>query len=214
MKYFDISYLIDQDTVIYPGNPEFCLERVQDISRGDSANVSRIIIGSHTGTHIDAPSHFVKDGATLDEIPLERMNGIAKVIDATARKDVDVDFLKRIDIEREDILLFKTDNSTKWACDKVLDDYVTLTYEAADYLAHIGIKMIGIDYMTIERPKNARIVGKSVHGSLLKNSVLVLESLRLKGVLAGVYELICAPLNIRGIDGCPVRALLTYVSYE
>lgn len=209
MKYIDISYPIDSNIAIYPGNPGFMTERVQDIDRGDSARVSVISMGSHTGTHIDALSHFIAEGATLDEIPLERMNGRAKVIDATGRAEIDVDLLVKIDIEQDDILLFKTDNSVRWSCDSVLEDYVTLTYDAADYLADKNIKMVGIDYMSIERPRSKRTGGRSVHTSLLGNGILICETLKLRDINSGEYSLICMPLNIKGIDGCPVRVVLT-----
>lgn len=208
LGYIDISYPIDNDIAIYPGNPAFDLERVQDIDCGDSVRISMISMGSHTGTHIDAPSHFIENGENLDTIPLERMNGKATVVDATNISDIDVELLQSIDIDRDSILLFKTNNSVVWECDSILNDYVTLTYEAADYLAEKKIKLVGIDYLTVERPRSKRIEGKSVHRSLLGNEILICEALKLKDISAGEYEFICLPLKIRGTDGSPVRCVL------
>lgn len=207
----DISWPLVPGMAIYPGNPDFKTEPVQDIRNGDSANVSRIVMGSHTGTHIDAPSHFIPGGATLDQIPLERMNGRAKVLDATGHGDIGVDLLSGAGLERGDIVLFRTDNSLAWACDSIPDDYVTLTYEAADYIAGAGVKLVGIDYLTIERPKSKRIPGKSVHKTLLGSGILICEGLRLKDVSPGEYEFRCLPLNIIGLDGCPARCVLEEV---
>ncbi len=206
--YIDISYPIDCTMAIYPGNPMVYTERVQSIDKGDSANVTLITIGSHTGTHIDAQVHFVQGGETIDQIPLERTMGKARVIDATNRIEIDADYLTTLSIQKDEIILFKTDNSLCWECDRILDDYVTLSYEAADYLADCSIKLVGIDYLSIERPRNKRISGKSVHKSLLEKNILICEALKLKDVCDGEYEFYCMPLNIRGADGCPVRCVL------
>ena len=208
MTCIDVSYPISPAIAIYPENPSFSFTRTQNIATGDAANVSKIIIGSHTGTHIDAPAHFIPGGATVDQIPLERMNGRAKVLDVTGHGDIGVDLMSDAGLERGDIVLFRTDNSLAWACDSILDDYVTLTYEAADYIAGSGVKLVGIDYLTVERPRSKRIPGKSVHKTLLGNGILICEGLRLKDVMPGEYEFRCLPLNIIGLDGCPVRCVL------
>ncbi len=209
MKYIDISFPLDNNIAIYPGNPPFCIELVQDIDCGDSSNVSRIMMGSHTGTHIDAPSHFFADGLKIDDLSLERMNGRAKLVDATGINAIDSIFLESVSIEADDIILFKTDNSLRWTCDNIFDEYVTLTYDAADYLSKKGIKLVGIDYLSIETPRIRRMAGKSIHKTLLKNGILICEALRLKNVSAGEYYFHCLPLCIRGADGCPVRACLS-----
>ncbi len=206
--YIDISYPLDESIAIYPGNPAFGIERVQDISRGDSTNVSRIIMGTHTGTHIDAPAHFIFGGNTIDQIPLDRINGNARVVDAMGCRDIDADLLCGIDIESDDIILFRTDNSNNWECDRILDDYVTLTYEAAEYLSKKRIKMVGIDYLTVERPRNRRIDGKSVHRTLLTSGIMIVEAVKLGNVDVGIYDFFCFPLRIIGLDGCPVRCAL------
>lgn len=207
-EWIDISYPIKPEMVIYPGNPIVEIERVQDIYKGDNATVSRISLGSHTGTHIDAPAHFIRGGATLDQISLDRINGKAKVFDVTGHCDIDIEIVSKLPIGIDDIILFKTDNSVNWNCNRILDDYVTLTYEAAQYLAERSIKLVGVDYLTIERPRNKRISGKSVHEILLGNGVLIAESLNLENTDSGIYSFICLPLNIEGTDGCPARCVV------
>lgn len=204
----DISYPIQMNMAIYPENPAFGLRRTKSVASGDGVEISEVKFGTHTGTHIDAPSHFIEGGETLDEIELDRMNGKAKVFDVTGYEDIDVSFLERQDIGSRDIVLFKTNNSLRWACDTVLDDFVTLTYEGAEYLADRGIRLAGIDYLTIERPHGKRTTGKSVHRSLLGEGILICEGLRLREVTEGEYVFHCLPLKIVGADGCPVRAVL------
>lgn len=206
--FIDISYPYYEGMAIYPGNPGFSMEDYYNISKGDSCNISEIRMGTHTGTHIDAPTHFIQNGKSVDRIPLEVMNGKTKVLDFTGIADIDTDNLRQSINEPDSIILFKTDNSSHFKDKNVLDEFVTLTYEAADYLAEIGIRMIGIDYMTVERPRTKREAGKSVHNSLLKNDIVILESINLEGVDEGQYILHCFPLSIVGADGSPVRAVL------
>ncbi len=171
--FIDISYPMRNDMAIYPGNPAFHIEKISDVKNGDSVTISRIALGSHTGTHIDSPAHFLIGGLTVDQIPLERMNGKAKVLDLTGHDDITRELLETQIIEEEDIVLFKTDNSLNWKCDTLLEDYVTLTYEAAEYLAFRKVKAIGIDYLSIERPRNKRNKEKSVHRILLEKKILI-----------------------------------------
>ena len=204
----DISYLINENMAIYPNNPAFSLRYVQSISAGDTATVSELFLGTHTGTHIDAPAHFIEGGEAVDEIALERMNGKARVLDLTGYSEIDAFLLGRYVMGSGGIVLIKTNNSLIWNCDRILDDYATLTYDGAEYIAEQGVSLVGIDYLTIERPRNKREDGKSVHKTLLGNGVLICEGLNLKDVQEGEYVFRCLPLNIFGADGCPVRAVL------
>ncbi|MCR5688353.1 MAG: cyclase family protein [Lachnospiraceae bacterium] len=206
--FYDISYPMSSKMAIYPNNPAFTVKRVSDTDKGDAANVSEIIMGSHTGTHIDAPVHFMPEGESLDAVDLGRMNGRAKVFDVTGYSEIGRDLLESRVIREDDIVLFKTDNSLNWECDSILSDYVTLTYDAADHLAGQGVKLVGIDYLTVERPRSKREPERSVHRSLLGNGILIAEGLKLRDVQEGEYEFFCLPLNIKGLDGCPVRCVL------
>lgn len=205
----DISFPYYDDMAIYPNNPRYFCYKVSDLQNGDSCNVSRIELGTHTGTHLDAPSHFMQNGMTIDQIPLDRINGKARVLyieDDVITKDC----LSRYSIEEEEIIIFRTSNSNMFEGSKVLESYVTLDYEGAQYLTHKKVKMIGIDYMTIERPKALREQGKSVHHILLGAGIPILEALDLRNVDEGEYKLMCLPLKLSDADGSPVRAVLSY----
>lgn len=212
-KLIDISYPYDVGMVVYPGNPEFNIEKIRAFEKGDNFAITGFSLGSHTGTHIDAPAHMIEGGQTIDELPLEAMNGSAKVIDFTNKKDISAADIEMANIESDSIVLFKTDNSFCFQEDGTLDEYVTLTYDAAELLAKKNIKTVGVDYMTIERPKRKRVANKSVHSSLLSKGILIIETLNLKDVEAGDYMIHCFPLNIIGADGCPVRVVLERSEY-
>ena len=205
----DVSYPYEKTMAIYPNNPQFSIQRVQDLEKGENANVSLITIGSHTGTHIDAPSHFVPGGKTIDQIPLEAMNGVAKLFDLRGNAEITKELLMKSDISEGDIIILKTDNSNVFQGDVVLTDYVTLNYEAAEYLVEKKIKMVCIDYMTIERPRRKRISGRSIHSILLSNEVLIAETLKLTEIEEGAYQMFCFPISVIGADGAPVRIVLT-----
>jgi kynurenine formamidase len=207
-RWIDISYPIEPGMAVYPGNPDFIVNRVRDIEKGDSVNISQIVMGSHTGTHIDAPRHFIEDGMCVSDIPLDWLNGSAMVIDATGFNSISVDFLKQYEIDEGMRLLFKTDNSNTENAGKILNDYCTLDYEAAEYLVEKQVRLVGIDYLSVERPKELRIKGKSVHVTLLEKNIIILEGLSLGAVSEGEYELHCLPLRFENGDGCPVRCSL------
>lgn len=204
--FIDITVTLDNDLEIYPNNPFFCIHKTMELIKGDPCNISKIQCGTHTGTHIDAPLHFIENGLDIAQIPLEKINGKAKVIEIFD-KTITLDFIKS-SIQKNDIILFKTQNSILHTPNKVRQDYVTLDYQAADYLAYKKIKLVGIDYMTIEPPKIYRQSGKSIHKTLLGASIIIAETLDLKNVQEGEYEFYCFPLKIPGADGSPVRAVL------
>lgn len=204
----DISYPYNKGMAIYPGNPDFEVKDHYSISRGDPCNILELKMGTHTGTHIDAPSHFFSDGKTIDQLSLDSFSGLARVFDFGGKERIgEIDFKDKI-INKNDIILIKTDNSRNYSGERVLDVYVTLTYEAAELLMEKEIKMIGIDYLTIERPRNTRVKGKSIHKIFLGKEIPILEGLNLSSVKEGLYQIYCFPLNIHGADGSPVRAVL------
>lgn len=206
-EYIDISFSYDDGMAIYPANPQYICQKVSDMQKGDSCNVSKITLGTHTGTHIDAPSHFVQDGMPIDQLPLAWTNGRAKVLHIEETV-ITVECLKKYEVEKDDIIIFRTSNSDVFEGIRVLESYVTLDYEGAQYLVDKQVKMIGIDYMTIERPRELRELGKSVHTILLGNGIPVLETLDLRCVEEGEYTLMCLPLKLQGSDGSPVRVVL------
>ena len=204
MKIYDISALISSDLPVYPGDPPVTIEPVTRISRGDAANVSRLAISTHCGTHLDVMRHYSDHGMAVDHVPLTLLVGKALVIELSGVREIGRRDLARFPVKGEERILLKTDNSLLWDRPGFHEEYAHLTEEGARYLLDEGVRLVGIDYLSIERFDG----DGEVHRQLLGNGVVVLEGLNLDGVAAGHYELICLPLKIRDGDGAPVRAIL------
>ncbi|MEI8354957.1 MAG: cyclase family protein [Deltaproteobacteria bacterium] len=204
MKIYDISVPLSIDTPVYPGDPQIVLKPFLSIQKGDSANVSILSLSTHSGTHIDAPQHMDDGGATVDQIPLSTLIGRTLVVEIGGAKLIGRKELERLPIKGEDRLLLKTDNSQLWNQAVFSDGYASLSEDGAAYLIEIGIRLIGIDYLSIESFSG----NGNTHKELLSQMTVILEGLDLSGVPAGIYELICLPLKIRGGDGAPARAIL------
>jgi arylformamidase len=198
----DISVPIRAGMHVYDGNPGFRLELVSSIAAGASANVSRLDLGVHNGTHVDAPVHFIDGGAGTESLDLETLIGPAYVADATAVSGyLDEEALGLLtfpsDLTR---ILFKTSNSWLWSRDSFSRDFVRLTGNGARFLIERGVRLVGIDYLSIGDAE--------AHQELLAARVIALEGLDLREVDPGKYELICLPLRLDGSDGAPARAIL------
>jgi len=204
MRIYDISVTLSAELPVYPGDCGFELTPWNRIANGDEANVSRLTLCNHAGTHLDPPRHFDDRGATVDEIPLERLVGRALVVELEVAGEIGRDALKRLPVRGVERLLFKTRNSGFWKEAGFRRDFTALALDGARYLVESGVKLVGIDYLSVE----AMDGDGSVHRTLLENDVLVVEGLNLEGIEPGEYELICLPLKIKGGDGAPVRALL------
>jgi arylformamidase len=187
---------------VYPGDPEVRLERVAAISQGDLANTSRLDFGVHSGTHIDAPAHFVEGAASVEAIPLEQLVGPVQLVDATEiGRSIDAEAIDRLEIPKgTERVLFKTTNSKLWERDDFSQRFVRLSESAALRLVELGLRLVGIDYLSIG--------DESVHRALLGAGVIPLEGLDLRVPAAGRYRLICLPLMIVGSDGAPARVLI------
>lgn len=198
MELIDVTVPLRPGMVVFPGDPEVSLGRVSSIAGGAVANVSRLEAGVHTGTHVDAPLHF-RDGApAVESLPLEVLVGPAEVVDATGlEREVGEDFPFPSGVER---LLLKTRNSELWAREAFAEDAVALSPGAARCLVELGVRLVGIDYLSVG--------GEEVHRTLLDAGVVVLEGLDLRGVEPGAYRLLCLPLKLVGADGAPARAIL------
>ncbi|MCF8234972.1 MAG: cyclase family protein [Bacteroidales bacterium] len=206
MNWIDISVSISPDLVVWPGDPPVRIEMVNDMDLGHEANLSRLNISAHTGTHMDAPSHFVKDGLSLDKMPLEVGVGKARVIGLEDRYSIKVDELRRHDIRKGDRILFKTKNSdTVWPEKPFMYDFVHLETEAAKYLAEKRILLCGIDYLSVSGINKNET---QVHRALLEAGIWVIEGLFLKDVETGDYEMVCLPVKIKSSDGAPARVLI------
>ena len=206
MKIFDVSVPISSRLPTWPGDPKVSLERVSSIARGDAANVSRLDAGVHTGTHVDAPVHFV-DGATgIDSIPLETLVGPCLVVEADP---------PWLELRPEDLpasahtrILFKTRNSARWAARKIdfETEFVAVGLELARRLVAEDKILVGVDYLSVESYHAP--FEHPVHHTLLEARIVVIEGLDLSAVEPGEYDLYCLPLKLVGSDGAPARTML------
>ena len=210
MHIYDISVAISAETPVYPGDPGVEVISHASMARGAAANVSLLRLGAHTGTHVDAPAHFIRGAQTVSELPLDALVGRARVVevpaDVTAIDEAHVEALVPESVER---VLFKTRNSAFWADGDgaFREDFTYVTPDAARALAARGLRLVGIDYLSVEKFKSDNF---DAHVALLSRGVVIVEGLNLSKVPAGEYELACLPLKIAGGDGdgAPARAVL------
>lgn len=206
LDWIDISVPLHTGMVHWPGDPEFCISRQSDIRKGDPATVSRLCLGAHSGTHMDAPAHFFPNAAGIEAMPLDTTIGPARVVAIEDPTAVRPEELEKHSISRGERILFKTRNSQRvWKEKEFVKDYVFISKEAAEYLARIRVRCVGIDYLSVG---GYRQDGEATHMSLLRARIWIIEGLDLSAVSPGTYELICLPLSIAGADGAPARALL------
>jgi len=205
-RVIDISVPNRPGMHVYPGDPVPKVECVRRTANGDVCNLSLLTMGSHTGTHVDAPYHFLGDGARLGDVAMERMVGDALVADLRGRDAVDAAALRTVaDLRDGDILLCRTDNSARWASPEFRRDFTYLTEDAADLLVARGVRAVGMDYLSIEQFGSTDF---PVHHRLLGAGVFVIEGLDLGAVEAGRFTLVCLPLKFPELDGAPARAVL------
>lgn len=208
--WIDVSLPLGPETPVYPGDPPIELETVMSLA-DHACHVSRLHLGSHSGTHVDAPAHFVRGGATLAEIPLARWSGPAWVVEVAAEGMITpADLLaawpggrgSQVSAER---VLLKTPNSARWGTPEAGSRWQGLAPEAAEWLLGLGVLLVGIDALSIEQDDSGRF---PVHHTLLGSGCLIVEGLDLRGVAPGPYELVCLPLRLEVPDGAPARVAL------
>ena len=205
MKLIDVSVPLDASLPTYPGNTPFSLEAIKRLARGESSNVSTVHMSAHTGTHVDAPRHFFDGAAGIDLLPLEMLIGRVRLIEIRSRKGIGPDELSDIDLSEDVRVLIKTPNSRLWGSPEFNPDYVGVTEAGAKHLVGHGIKVLGVDYLSVEQFKQP---GAPAHRVLLGGGTIVIEGLNLRDVEPGVYEMFCLPLRIVGADGAPARVVL------
>jgi arylformamidase len=205
MKLIDVSVPLDASLPTYPGNTPLELEAIKRLARGDSSNVSTLHLSAHAGTHVDAPRHFFDGGAGVDELPLDLLCGRARVVEVTSRGGVTAEDLSRLNLSEDVRLLIKTHNSRLWGDGTFHADYVGVKESAAKYLVDHGVKVVGVDYLSVEVFKTP---GAPTHHLLLGAGTIVIEGLNLRDVDPGVYEMYCLPLRLVGSDGAPARVVL------
>jgi arylformamidase len=207
MRTYDISVPVRAGMPVYEGDPGVEVAAWSAMAKGDSANVSYLHFGAHTGTHVDAPAHFIEGAARLDSLSLDVLIGPARVIrvpdDAT---EIDVEFLQGFELDQVERVLFHTRNSGFWG-QEFRKDFTHLLPEAAEWLVNRGVRLVGTDYLSIEKFHSGH---HRTHLALLSRGVVIVEGLNLSEVPAGDYELICLPLKIAdgAGDGAPARAVL------
>ncbi len=208
MKIYDVTVAISSEMPIYKGDPDAAVESFKAIARGDSANVSAIRFGVHSGTHVDAPNHFIDGTKRVHELDLEKLIGPCRVIDV-GPDVLEIEPEHVGDISGVERVVFKTRNSEFWSTpeDGFRKDFTYITPATAELLVANGVKLVGIDYLSIERSGGP---GKPVHIALLENETVILEGVDLREVPAGDYEIICMPLKYIGStgDGAPARTVL------
>jgi arylformamidase len=205
MKLIDVSVLLDAQLPTYPHNTPFTLEPIKRIANGDSSNVSTLHMSAHAGTHVDAPRHFFDEGPGTEALSLDLLVGRARVIEIDSRAGIAAEDLDAIDFSDDIRVLIKTHNSRLWSSPAFHEDYVGVTESGAKHLVEHGIKVVGVDYLSVEQFKN---VGKPAHHVLLGAGTIVIEGLDLRDVDPGIYEMFCLPLRVVGSDGAPARVVL------
>jgi arylformamidase len=210
MKIYDVSLPLSAVTPTYPGDPGIEIKQWLALTNGGAANVSLLHFGAHSGTHVDAPAHFIENGAKVESLSLQSLIGEAEVVEAAEDvKVIDEKFIAANCDRNYQRVLFKTRNSNFWNKPEegFRVDYTYIDAGAARRLVDSGIKLIGIDYLSVEQFKSESF---ETHNILLANGIVILEGLDLRTVAAGRYELICLPLKIAGGsgDGAPARAIL------
>ncbi len=204
---YDISLPISDSLAVWPGDPPVNISQSSHIAKGDIATISLLNFGAHTGTHVDAPAHFILNGNGVDTIDLDILVGQTLVVEALDVTSLTVSALESLLIPHGfDRILFHTRNSRLWekGSSTFHSEYVAIPEDGAKWLVSRGFRLVGIDYLSVAPFEN----GAPTHRELLSAGVVVVEGLDLRGIRPGIYEMICLPLKIVGIDGAPARAIL------
>ena len=204
--WIDVSLPLGSGMISWPGDEPVRVERVQDVGRGDPCTLTRLVLGTHTGTHLDAPLHYLRGGAALDEMPLDGLVGPARVLAIADPIAVTPAELARHRIRRGERILLRTRNSRRrWWEHPFAEDFVFVAPAAAAVLADRGVRCVGVDALSVGAFREG---GRETHEALLGAGVWIVEGLDLTAVAPGPVDLLCLPLSIPGADGAPARALL------
>lgn len=207
MPIYDISLPISESLVVWPGDPPIHVTQPSRLDRGDVATVSRLDMGAHAGTHVDAPAHFVRGGIGVDGLDLDLLVGSALIVHAPEVDALSAEVLEGLAIPPgTKRLLFRTRNSEWWGRggERFREDYVGITEDGARWLIDWGVRLVGVDYLSVA-PYDELI---PPHQTLLGASLIVVEGLDLRGIAPGQYRFVCLPLKVVGGDGAPARAIL------
>ena len=206
-KIIDISVPLQSDMPIWPGSQDLCLKSLMSIENGDQTNVSRLDLDVHAGTHVDAPLHYIMGGASVEQMSLDILLGPAFILYLPQVDIITADTLSASSIpEGTERLLLRTKNSEFWNTPpaEFRTDYAALTEDAAKWIVEHGIRLIGIDYLSVQCYND----NSETHEILLGANVIIIEGLNLTDIVPGHYELICLPLRLVGSEGAPARVVL------
>jgi arylformamidase len=205
---YDVTVPITNSMQVWPDDPAVRLSPASHPSRDKTHTVrlTSIEMGSHTGTHIDAPFHMLDEGSRLDELPLHTLVGKATVVEVAGARSVGPAELEPLNWTGVERVLFKTENSRHWKDRAFYSEFVYLEPEGAEFLVQRGVRLVGMDYLSIDKFES---YSHPSHFVLLRKQVVILEGLDLSAVPPGEYSLVALPLNLRGADGAPTRVILT-----
>ena len=205
-RFYDITLPLRDGGLTFPGDPPIVIGPHSALERGDAANVSTLALGSHSGTHVDAPRHFLAEGESVDRLALDRLVGPAVVVDlSTGQGGIGARELSSHDLLESSRVLLRTGNGERLRRGEFSPEYRALTPEGAGYLLEHGVQLVGIDTLSVERFGSEEY---PVHHLLLGHGAVIVEGLDLSAVAPGRYHLICLPLRLAGLDGAPARVVL------
>ncbi len=207
MVIYDISLPISESLVVWPTHPPIRINQPRHLDKGDHATVSEIRMSAHTGTHVDAPNHFIPKGTGVDALDLSLLVGAALVVDATRVEKISASELAGMPIpDSTERVLFRTHNSKRWHGNReeFFEDYVGITHSGADWLIKHGVRLVGIDSLSVATFDQS----VPTHKALLEAGMIIVEGLYLEGISPGMYKLVCLPIKLMGLDGAPARAIL------
>jgi arylformamidase len=206
-EWIDVTVALEDGMVHWPGDPECKIFRAVKMEEGAPCNLTKLELSAHTATHMDAMRHFVADGATMEEMPLEATIGPCRVVELDVESQIMPEDLAPLNLQKGERIIFKTANTTRsWDMGPKFDeDFISISEAAGQVLADAGVMTVGVDYLSIGGWEKD---GVEVHQVMLGAGIWVIEGLYLAEISAGDYEMICLPMKIKGADGAPARALL------
>ena len=202
---YDVTRALRPEMPTWPGEPGPEVRLIKEMAAGQPADVSHLSLGVHTGTHVDAPKHFISGAAGIESLPLEVLIGPARVVMIEHDEAIRVDELEQMGLNGVERVLFRTRNSDEWSDTAFKEDFVYIEAEAASWLASGGTRLVGIDYLSVESFVAAEPL---THRALLTAGVVIVEGLDLREVVPGTYTMACLPLKLVGADGAPARVVL------
>jgi arylformamidase len=208
-NWIDVSVPLREGMVVWPKDIKIKIDHRRGSQNVESGTNSSLFMGVHTGTHMDAPRHFFAKGKSIDEMPFDTTIGPARVIEIADAVSIKENEIRQHNIRKGERILFKTRNSQRcWQDDNFVRDFVYLTREAARYLANTGVRLVGIDYLSVGSPLDPDTTSPDTHQLLLGAEIWLIEGLNLSPVSTGNYNLVCLPLKLIQTDGSPVRVIL------